>query len=778
MAIVTGGAVGACGGGSDPETPLDPEGSDTGELDADMMDTGEPSFDIGPGSDATGDGVVMGFDVTPAPLQTITVPAGTSTPTVVYTATSSGAPANAAWGIDRGEIATITPGPSATATLTPTGKTGGLVTITAAYGSSTLKRQVFVKLTSEQDGATAAESGQVAADVPSLTAGGGVGGVGGEGLGGGVTDPATKTALGAPAGDGTAQGLKFLYPYDKTVFPRGMLAPLLMWDWSTGDADAIDLSLSTTSGSYSWHGTFARPAILATTGGKFIRHPIPQDVWKQATDTAGALGADGKPDQLTVKLTVAKGGTAYGPISQTYTIAPGRLSGVVYYNSYGTRLAKNYTGAIGGDGKFGGATLGIKVGDTGPKLVAGGNGDETQCRVCHSVASNGSRLVTNRQSGPLSYAYDLSPTGATETTMGTYNEFPAVSPDGSFALTADGKILALPAGSSPTPTVGTPATNLGAPAFSPTGKLLAFNPMSGGGISNPTQKLFVAPYDAATKTFGASTLVADLTGSPAATRPGWPAFLPDSNSLVFQQQIAAGTDGNGSGTFYTRKGSKGFIAWTNITDATKVTPLDRLNGKDGGTVYLPKLKAPYALACSADGTSVGAMDADHGDDVNMNYEPTVNPAPAGGYAWVVFTSRRMYGNEAVIPPYCSDPRGVDLVTNITTKKLWVAAIDLSAAPGADASHPAFYLPAQELLAGNSRGFWVLDPCKSDGTSCESGDECCDGYCKPDASGKLVCSNKPPMSMCSAVGDKCTSAADCCNTTNVCIGGFCREKGPA
>ena len=101
----------------------------------------------------------------------------------------------------------------------------------------------------------------------------------------------------------------------------------------------------------------------------------------------------------------------------------------------------------------------------------------------------------------------------------------------------------------------------------------------------------------------------------------------------------------------------------------------------------------------------------------MNYEPTVNPVASGGYAWVVFTSRRMYGNEATIPPFCSDPRGVDLISNITPKKLWVAA-DRSE-PGArhGRSHPAFYLPAQELLAGNARGFWVLDPCQAERHRC-------------------------------------------------------------
>jgi len=158
----------------------------------------------------------------------------------------------------------------------------------------------------------------------------------------------------------------------------------------------------------------------------------------------------------------------------------------------------------------------------------------------------------------------------------------------------------------------------------------------------------------------------------------------------------------------------------------------------------------------------------------------VNPVASGGYAWVVFTSRRMYGSVATIPPFCSDPSGVDLIDNITPKKLWVAAVDLTAAPGTDASHPAFYLPGQELLAGNSRGFWVLDPCRADGSSCTAGDQCCDGYCEPNgttdggATGALVCSNTPPTSMCSAVGEKCGTAASCCDMTNLCVNGFCAQ----
>ena len=159
-----------------------------------------------------------------------------------------------------------------------------------------------------------------------------------------------------------------------------------------------------------------------------------------------------------------------------------------------------------------------------------------------------------------------------------------------------------------------------------------------------------------------------------------------------------------------------------------------------------------------------------------SYEPTVNPVPSGGYAWVVFTSRRLYGNVATINPFWSDPRYHDLSVAPTPKKLWVAAIDLNAAPGTDPSHPAFYLPAQELLAGNSRGFWVVDPCHMDGTSCETGDECCGGFCRP-GDGGLMCVAQAPG--CAQEFEKCTVTADCCGKTQgiQCINGRCAAPGP-
>lgn len=725
------------------------------------------------------------FDVQPATLQTLTINAGQQAASTPYVATVGNQPVMALWSLDRGDIGTLVHNPDNTETFVTRGTGAGLVTISARYGQQTVRRQILVRLSAQQNGPDLTDPGeqaQIATTVAQLTAGGGVGGVGGEGLGVAVTDANTLQALANPQSDGKTQGLKLLYPYDGTVWPRGLLAPLLMWEWTVGDADAVRIELSNQSGTFSWSGTFGRPSILAQTHGAFIRHPIPQDIWTLATNSAGGLTPSGQADKLTLKLTIAKAGQAYGPLSETWTIAPAHLSGIIYYNSYGTLLAQNYSGAVGGNHLFGGAVLSIHVGDTAPKLTAGSNGTEANCRTCHSVAANGSQLVTQHgDSYGHSSSYTLTPTSATETSFpGTTGAtFPAIYPDGSMALSPFGQLFSLPSGGTSLSVSGLSAvsTNLGTPAFSPDGKLVAFNPVAGPGVIKPTQKLLVMNFDALTRSFSNPVVVVDDSAMSAQTRPGWPAIFPDGQSVVFHHQtVHSSNDPNDNfGALETRRGAKAHIAWTSVTGSNRVTPLNQLNGKDAaGQSYLPKLSTPISMSCTADGIQVGNIDPDHANDVDFNYEPTVNPVASGGYAWVVISSRRMYGNLAVLPPFCSDPRGVDLVSNITTKKLWVAAIDITGKPGTDASHPAFYLPAQELLAGNARGFWVLDPCRNDGQSCQTGDQCCNGYCQPDTNGALVCGSAP-ANQCSAVQEKCTTAASCCDSTNLCINGFCTQQ---
>ena len=723
---------------------------------------------------------------------TITVGLGQSTPSVTCTASSP-----AGWVVDRGEIASMSSsGPSTTATFVPTGTTGGIANVIASSGKTSVSVPIFVKLTGQQSGGC--PSTQLATSPSQLPQGGGIGGVGGEGCGGAVTDVATGNALAnPPTSDGTAQNLKLLYPYDRTVYPRGMLAPLLQWSWSIADADAIRIDLATVSGSFSWTGTFGRPSVLSQTGTAFIRHPIPQDIWTIATNTAGTK-INNQRDDLTVKLTIAKNGQAYGPITETWPIAPARLTGTVYYNSYGTRLVANWGGTTDTAGNpLGAAVLSIRSGDTGPKVAAGSNSsDDMGCRACHMVSSKGTALVSQLEAaspnGPHDYAdtesqyYDLTQAIPVQTALPDPGAFfwAALSSDASYAFTNTGA-----GGSPPTATTNTASTfwkfgttpqqvaftglpaNLSAvyPSFSPDDKYLAYTDETGKGapIANIDGPLAIAQVDLANHAMSNfQTLVTPASGK----RVGFPGFLPDDSGIVFETQVRdpmSYCEGASAGGLETRCGTRAELWWTTIQNPTPVA-LANLNGKG----YLPIGPNNHGIGGASDPND--NLDENGWDDTTLNYEPTVLPVASGGFAWVVFTSRRMYGNQLTAVPFNSWPSSYDTndLTQGTVKKLWVAAIDLDAPAGTDPSHPAFYVPGQEIVACNSRGFWVLDPCAQNGTDCTSGDQCCNGYCEPTGqNGALVCGSTTPT--CGNEGDVCSTSSVCCNGLR-CVAGHCDE----
>jgi hypothetical protein len=208
--------------------------------------------------------------------------------------------------------------------------------------------------------------------------------------------------------------------------------------------------------------------------------------------------------------------------------------------------------------------------------------------------------------------------------------------------------------------------------------------------------------------------------------------------------------------------------------------------------YSGTTNASTTAVANYHGTS--SNDAAYYEEV-YNYEPTALPITIGGYSWVAFTSRRLYGNVATIDPFWSDPRYQNIATQPTAKKIWVAAISNSPTAGTDPSFPAFYLPGQELLAGNARAYFTLAACEAPGAPttanlCTSNLDCCGGTATPPTS---VCQLDPPplanpptshcvatsASSCVADGSSCTSDAQCCNfaSGSRCGSGTCNPTPP-
>ena len=699
---------------------------------------------------------------------TLTVVTGQPLPTQQFTCSSGGQPAvGVAWSVDQGALGAI----DAAGTFTPTGAVGGVATITASTGGQTASTTITVKVQTTDLGdptwtATPPDAGA-----------GGYGGVGGNGPGAPPTATQTGTLNGTPTVD---PAVSMIYPYDGTVWPQGLLAPLLQWNPGAHAFDSVYVHIQ--ENNYEYKGYFA-----TNTSGPFVNVPIPATAW-----TAMAYSNGGEP--VKVSLVFGQGASAYGPYTETWTIAQATLQGTIYYNSYGTALVKNSNTPDSYGNQYGAGTLVITPGAAAPMLVAGVNsvaagGNGTGCRVCHTVAANGQSLVTQASNVSASdysgtVAIDLAndPTGGAGAPLSTANlTFPALYKDGTLLFSGTGGmrypgssaggsslLYALPGG---TPVAGTsglpPDLQAALPSFSPDGAHVSFNfwagsfaPDGGATLSGDQVSLAMLDFDG-TSAFSNPRV---LYTPPAGTSVTYSSFFPNAAGIVFEVELS-----NPTGTWgYTWSnnaaiGNTGELWWIDVATGTPHR-LDALNGyAPTGAVYLPS-PASNALHTPA-------------QDATLNYEATVNPIASGGYAWVVFTSRRMYGNVAQIAPWMSDPRQYPWQDQITDKKLWVAAVDLNAAPGTDPSHPAFYLPAQELHAGNSRGYWTGEPCRGDGQACVTGDQCCTGFCEAAGDGGLQCVSQAPT--CSGEYEKCTSTSDCCGASVgiQCINGLCTESGP-
>jgi hypothetical protein len=370
-------------------------------------------------------------------------------------------------------------------------------------------------------------------------------------------------------------------------------------------------------------------------------------------------------------------------------------------------------------------------------------------------------MVVQQENGPATSSYDLK-NGNTETTPyqnGTVG-WAGLYPDGTLGLAnsidltdfnsndGDTKLYDMQNGAVvPSPGLNEFATRIALPSFSPDGKHAAFALYEGPGTAdikpNGGRSLVSMDFDLPTRTFSNPQKLWETTA--ADERPAFNSFFPSSDAVVFQRRW----NGDNGDPLASWHGARSELWWVDLATHT-AAPLNGVNGiGPDGKRYVQT--APNQ----------------HDEDDRVNYEPSISPVASGGYAWMVFMSRRLYGNVATSAPWNSDPRQFDTRKDYTTKKIWMVALDVNPTPGKDPSHPAFYIPGQEIQGSNSRPFFSLEPCVTDRGTCTTGIDCCTGFCRD---GLCV---PPPTDECSKLDEKCATSADCCAETQArCVGGFC------
>lgn len=533
----------------------------------------------------------------------------------------------------------------------------------------------------------------------------------------GATNPAKlspadvqKLQAGGPPGD-----LLVAYPYDGTVFPRGLLSPQVIWQSPAAQAVYVHLS----SRLFEYKG-----CLVPGLPGEVT---LPQNVW----DAAG-VQTEGAADPYTLEVTTLEGGVAKGPVARKIVIAQATLKGSIYYDSYNSTMS----GAI-----LGGAVLRLTPGKMAELFIR-----EGACTGCHTVSSNGNRIVAREIGGVIEgQVYAITPsTGRNPPPLrvGASTAFVGLSPDGSVYLNSAVQNNVGPRVNGGLPVLANIASELhetdtGAivhdtgipqtammPTFSPDGRFVVFTDFA----INGGRGLATMRYD------GASRKGSDyrkLLETPQ-LYPGWPFFLPDNGAVIFAGTVSSDFSGAGAGI---------------LPIAGPASDLSIVDVQSGQAVLLARAMGfakPDDFASNTTYLPLGPM------ELHQSYYPTVSPVAAGGYFWVFFDSIRSYGSLGV------------------SRQLWGTALTISPDGKylSDPSHPAFYLTGQEPRTANHRAFTALDPCKADGSACESGVDCCSGYCTDGLCGI------PDVPRCSRTGEACKERSDCCDVRQSCIRGFC------
>lgn len=569
---------------------------------------------------------------------------------------SNGVSVPAKWSVDKSSVATV----DADGVVTAVGDKGGEVKVTAQYGNESKVAQVIVKVIGETNP-------------------------------GGIPDTEIGILKGASTPDPSAV---WLYPYDKTVFPKGIFPPELMWNGG-GAGDSYYIRYKT---KFVDVGIFTK----VDPPSRFL---LDEATWRTITESG-----KGEEVTLTVARLVPGQDTAGVVANHTWKIATGALRGVVYYWSVST-----------------GRILRINPGKgTPPEDFLATAGVTDGCSTCHTVSADGLTMVIG---GDVSTSTFNLLTNTPTFGIGSVGKpvrnwaMPAVSPNGQVLIENNAPLPGPPGGSDGmwNPQTGTKMLGTGLdgvfldmPAFAPSGKAIAA--VDHGGAHD----LVKYAFDPALNMASGMTKLVEAGADPGLNAICFPSVSPTLESNGSSSTWVTYHRGVYPGSLDTRFGP-GYLYLASMDTPGNEIRLRNANGDD----------YPFAA----------------GDrDRNENYEPTFAPQEAGGYNWIVFTSRRTYGNR--------------LTGNSTqVKQLWITAVDLHPQPGVDPSHPAFWIPGQDVDL-NMRGFWAQENCIQAGLTCTNDSDCCGGVCS-----NGVCLGLPDEE-CSEEGAGCSIPADCCDFPQV------------